>query len=239
MASTIDRALSTLGAVTPNTRRKAEMIWLACHLALGRAPGVLWGFDPNPANTEHHSRRAVDFMTTHHGWGNDRAVGDWIAQHCIDNAARYGVSHVIWRQRIYPAWGSLQAAHGGGWRLMEDRGSTTENHMDHPHVLFGRDTIAGTITPTATAAGTSTQEDDDMPRLTDKVRLANGETTYAEAIRLNDANQQRLIGDLVAVKETVDELLAREAEWAPVNFTAILRRLDELDAKIEKLGGAR
>lgn len=80
-------------------------------------------------------------------------------------------------------------------------------------------------------------EEDDMPKLTDKVTLANGETTYAEAIRLNDANQQRLIGDLVAIKRTVEDLLAREAQWAPANFAAILQRLDQIDAKLD--GGAR
>lgn len=235
-APTITKALSTLGAVTPETRRKAEAIWLACHLALGRAPGVLWGFDPNPANTEHHSGRAIDLMTTHHGWGNDTAMGDWLAQHLIDNARLYGVQHVIWRQRINPRAGSLLGWHVPGWRVMEDRGSTTENHMDHPHVLFGRDEMSGTLTP-AGAVGTIDQEEDDMPKLTDKVTLANGETTYAEAIRLNDANQQRLIGDLVAIKRTVEDLLAREAQWAPANFAAILQRLDQIDAKLD--GGAR
>lgn len=229
-APTITKALSTLGAVTPETRRKAEAIWLACHLALGRAPGVLWGIG---VSSEHATGRALDLMTTQHGRGSDVAMGDWIAQHVIDNAAAYGLGHIIWRQRI---WSTTPGGYGpaGRWNPMEDRGSTTENHMDHPHIYFTRDNyLPNALTPSAIP----TNPEDDMPKLTDKVTLANGETTYAESLRLNDANQQRLIADVVAIKKTVDDLLAREAQWAPVNFTAILRRLDEIDAKID--GGAK
>lgn len=156
---TIDKALSTIGAVTPATATKARLIWEACQRALGRAPGVLWGKDSNPANTEHYSGRALDFMVTHHGWGNDQAMGDWIAQHVIDNRDRYGLAHVIWRQRI---WSTTPGGYGPArrWNPMEDRGSTTENHMDHPHVLFARDSITNSLTPASTAATTL---EDDMP----------------------------------------------------------------------------
>ncbi len=60
----------------------------------------------------------------------DQAKGDAVAQYVIDNAARLGVETVIWRQRIAGPWT------GWAWRAMEDRGSATANHMDHPHVAF-------------------------------------------------------------------------------------------------------
>ncbi|MDT0275602.1 LysM peptidoglycan-binding domain-containing protein [Blastococcus goldschmidtiae] len=69
--------------------------------------------------------RAADFMVY-----TDRAKGDAVAQYVIDNAARLGVESVIWRQRIAGPWT------GWAWRAMEDRGSATANHMDHPHVAF-------------------------------------------------------------------------------------------------------
>ena len=69
--------------------------------------------------------RAADFMVY-----TDRTKGDAVAQYVIDNAARLGVESVIWRQRIAGPWT------GWAWRGMEDRGSTTANHMDHPHVAF-------------------------------------------------------------------------------------------------------
>ena len=68
--------------------------------------------------------RAADFMVY-----SDRAKGDAVAQYVIDNAARFRVEYVIWKQRIY-------LVSSGSWRAMEDRGSPTANHMDHPHVAF-------------------------------------------------------------------------------------------------------
>src|SRR3712207_1050123 len=68
--------------------------------------------------------RAADFMVY-----TDRAKGDALAQYVIDNAARFRVEYVIWRQRIY-------LVSSGSWRAMENRGSPTANHMDHPHVAF-------------------------------------------------------------------------------------------------------
>jgi hypothetical protein len=68
--------------------------------------------------------RAADFMVH-----DDRAKGDALTQYVIDNAARLRVEYVIWQQRIY-------MVSSGMWRAMEDRGSATANHMDHPHVAF-------------------------------------------------------------------------------------------------------
>ena len=157
--TTVDAALSYLSRVTPYTRTKARQIWEACHAALGRAPGVVWGYDSNPSNTEHHSGRAIDMMTTHHGWGNDREVGDWIAQHVINNRDRYGLAYVIWRQRI---WSTTPGGYGPAlrWNPMEDRGSTTENHMDHPHIFFSRDPISGELTTTPGSASGVTEEEE-------------------------------------------------------------------------------
>ncbi|MGY1711235.1 hypothetical protein ACI8AC_17175 [Geodermatophilus sp. SYSU D00758] len=67
---------------------------------------------------------AADFMVY-----SDSASGDAIAQYVLDNADRFNVEYVIWKQRIHMAGGS-------GWRAMEDRGSATANHMDHVHVSF-------------------------------------------------------------------------------------------------------
>ena len=69
--------------------------------------------------------RAADFMVY-----SDRAEGDAVAQYVIDNAARFRVDYVIWRQRVAGPWT------GWAWRAMGDRGSPTANHMDHPHVSF-------------------------------------------------------------------------------------------------------
>jgi hypothetical protein len=74
----------------------------------------------------HPAGRAVDFMTTP---GMCSALGDQIAAFLKANAAQLGVRNVIWCQKIW----SVQRD-GEGWRAMTDRGSATQNHLDHVHV---------------------------------------------------------------------------------------------------------
>lgn len=79
--------------------------------AIGRAGG----------NDEHSVGLALDFMTP------DPALGTALANYILANQRRLGVTYVIWQQR-YNA--------GGGWSMMENRGSATANHYDHVHVSF-------------------------------------------------------------------------------------------------------
>lgn len=89
------------------------------------APWYMWGYDGNASNTEHHSGRALDFMV------RDKADGDWIRNYLWTNRKRLRVQHVIWQQHI-----TSTVTQPGVVRRMADRGSVTENHMDHVHVLF-------------------------------------------------------------------------------------------------------
>lgn len=68
----------------------------------------------------HPAGRALDFMVSD-------SRGTALAAYCLANRGRLGVTYVIWRQRIND---------GTGWRDMADRGSATQNHMDHVHVSF-------------------------------------------------------------------------------------------------------
>ena len=71
---------------------------------------------------DHGSGRAIDIMISGDtGWQ--------IAEFVRANASTFGVSYVIYSQKIW----SVDRA-GEGWRYMEDRGSTTANHYDHVHV---------------------------------------------------------------------------------------------------------
>jgi hypothetical protein len=71
---------------------------------------------------DHGSGRAIDIMVS-------GATGWEIAEFVRANASSFGVSYVIYSQKIW----SIDRA-GEGWRYMEDRGSTTANHYDHVHV---------------------------------------------------------------------------------------------------------
>lgn len=74
------------------------------------------------AESDHPRALALDFMVY-----TDRALGDQVAAYVLANRARFGVTYVIWRQRIHE---------GAGWDPMEDRGGVTANHYDHVHVSF-------------------------------------------------------------------------------------------------------
>lgn len=70
---------------------------------------------------DHGTGHAVDVMITSSG------QGDAVAGYAIANAGRLNIKYVIWQQRIWmPSTGS--------WKLMADRGSPTQNHMDHVHI---------------------------------------------------------------------------------------------------------
>lgn len=91
----------------------------------------LWGYDPNIYNKEHYSGQALDFMVH-----QDRTAGDFIANYVIGHEERLSLVHVLWRQRIYRGPASLSQNKKGVWMPMEDRETSTKNHMDHPHVFF-------------------------------------------------------------------------------------------------------
>lgn len=57
-----------------------------------------------------------------------RELGDKFADFALGDTA-HRLDYVIWRQRI-------NTRDGRGWRMMEDRGSITQNHYDHVHVSF-------------------------------------------------------------------------------------------------------
>lgn len=85
-----------------------------------------WRADGGGYN-DHPSGHALDLMVY-----GDKAKGDRIAEYLKVNADAFGVSYLIWYQRIWNA----QYRSDEGWRGMEDRGSPTANHMDHVHVTL-------------------------------------------------------------------------------------------------------
>ncbi len=71
---------------------------------------------------DHGAGLALDIMSS-------GALGAAIADYVRAHASDFGVSEVIFAQRI---WSPLRGSEG--WRAMEDRGSSTANHYDHVHV---------------------------------------------------------------------------------------------------------
>ena len=99
--------------------------------------------------------RALDMMVRMDSQG--KALGDRIAKFVQDNYRRFGIDYVIWYQRIWNPEVSPM------WRPMADRGSPTQNHLDHPHVSFE------TTAPGPLDIGVGpTQEEDELFRPTDR-----------------------------------------------------------------------
>lgn len=69
---------------------------------------------------------AIDVMIPHYATAEGKALGDRIVAYVLDNADRFGVNHVIFRQTLY--------RHDGTKKRMSDRGGDTANHYDHVHI---------------------------------------------------------------------------------------------------------
>ncbi|WP_231969138.1 MULTISPECIES: glycoside hydrolase [unclassified Mycobacterium] len=74
----------------------------------------------------HPNGLAIDVMIPNHASPEGIELGNQIAGYALANAKRWGINHVIWRQKIYPGVG------GGSWTA--DLGSETLNHYDHVHI---------------------------------------------------------------------------------------------------------
>jgi hypothetical protein len=96
----------------------------------------------------HPNGLAIDVMIPDHDSPAGIELGNQIAGFALANAKRWGINHVIWRQKIYPGVGA------GSWTA--DYGSETLNHYDHVHIATdgggyptGRETYyIGSMTPT-------------------------------------------------------------------------------------------
>ena len=85
---------------------------------------------------EHSTGRALDVMTT--------TQGDAVKDFAVANASAIDLKWAIWRQRMwYP---------DGSSKPMPDRGSPTQNHMDHVHIFSGPGIVNGLRGPLAPKA---------------------------------------------------------------------------------------
>lgn len=86
---------------------------------------TIYGYREDPLPW-HPNGLAIDVMIPNHASPEGIELGNQIAGYALANAKRWGINHVIWRQKIYPGVG------GGSWTA--DLGSETLNHYDHVHI---------------------------------------------------------------------------------------------------------
>jgi hypothetical protein len=134
--------------VAPENGLQVKTIWAARAISLLFPQITTIGGYRQDALRWHPSGLAIDVMIPNHNSPEGIELGDQIAGYALANAKRWGVDHVIWRQKIYPGLGKPS------WTA--NLGNETANHYDHVHIATdgggyptGRETYSiGSMTPT-------------------------------------------------------------------------------------------
>ncbi len=74
----------------------------------------------------HPNGQAIDVMIPNPTSPHGKALGNAILRFALQHSHEFSLNHAIWQQTMYNPDGSSSR--------MEDRGSPTQNHMDHVHI---------------------------------------------------------------------------------------------------------
>jgi hypothetical protein len=137
--------------VAPENGLQVKTIWAARAISLLFPQITTIGGYRQDALKWHPNGLAIDVMIPNHNSPEGIELGDEIAGYALANAKRWGVDHVIWRQKIYPGIGKPS------WTA--NMGNETANHYDHVHIATngggyptGRETYSiGSMSPTPPA----------------------------------------------------------------------------------------
>ena len=134
--------------VAPENGLQVKTIWAARAISVLFPQITTIGGYRQDALKWHPSGLAIDVMIPNHDSPEGIELGNQIAGFALANAKRWGINHVIWRQKIYPGVGK------GSWTA--NYGNETANHYDHVHIATdgggyptGHETYyIGSMTPT-------------------------------------------------------------------------------------------
>jgi len=137
--------------VAPENGLQVKTIWAARAISLLFPQITTIGGFRQDALRWHPSGLAIDVMIPNHNSPEGIELGDQIAGYALANARRWGIDHIIWRQKIYPGIGKPS------WTA--NMGNETANHYDHVHIATngggyptGHETYSiGSMTPTPPA----------------------------------------------------------------------------------------
>jgi hypothetical protein len=112
--------------VAPENGLQVKTIWAARAISVLFPQITTIGGYRQDALRWHPNGLAIDVMIPNHDSPDGIELGNQIAGFALANAKRWGVNHVIWRQKIYPGVGR------GSWTA--NYGNETANHYDHVHI---------------------------------------------------------------------------------------------------------
>jgi hypothetical protein len=119
-ATAVAKINNSSGPVRPQAQAAADAVVSNVPGAAGMTIGGTRASATDPGG--HPSGLALDYMC-------DVALGDAIVAYHIAHWNELGVEYIIWQQRML-------SSPGGAWKMMENRGSPTANHMEHVHVNY-------------------------------------------------------------------------------------------------------
>jgi hypothetical protein len=115
--------------IASEDRLQVKTIWAARVISvLFPEIKTIYGYRQDPLPW-HPNGLAIDVMIPNPHTPEGIDLGNQIAGYALANAKRWGVNHVIWRQKIYPGVGAPS------WTA--DYGNETANHYDHVHIATG------------------------------------------------------------------------------------------------------
>ncbi|TFV48177.1 hypothetical protein [Blastococcus sp. TF02A-35] len=128
-AASASTAVDVIAKISNSAGPVSPRVQAAANAVVSNVPGAdritLGGTRPSAADPHGHpSGNALDYMVL-----SNSALGDAIVEYHRAHWDELGVEYIIWEQRM------LSSANGS-WKMMEDRGGATANHMDHPHVNY-------------------------------------------------------------------------------------------------------
>jgi len=193
MAASYKTVSAKLGNVQPATRSISEEIFNAAKAA-GHEIWYMWGMG---SSSEHATGRALDLMV------RNEAAGDWIRNYIWTNRKRLRLQHVIWEQHI-----TSTVTSPGVRRKMADRGSVTENHYDHVHVLFFAGSYQKPSTGSGSGSGSTTPTKKSVTEVAKEIVAGKGGwgNNPLRAQRLTEAGYEPS-----AVQLEVEKLMGKEA----------------------------
>jgi len=174
-------ARNSEGNLQPNTvhlLRLVEAIW-----PYYANDGVIGGYRQDPI-ADHPSGQALDIMMNNGGRdAASVAQGHQIAAFLTANATQLGIDYLVWRQSIWHP--------GQAWRLMEDRGDWTSNHMDHIHAKVYGDFQAtdDIVMPADLKVSLDQLPDGEALRVQHEIRVAAQQKVDAAQVRYDAAKQ--------------------------------------------------
>lgn len=112
---------SGLDQTNANVKKIVRHIW-----ATQPAIKTMYGWRRS-ATPDHPAGRAVDVMIP--SYKSNNALGWAIARYYSDHAREFGITYIIFDQKIWSVGRDSQ-----GWRSMASRGNDAANHKDHVHI---------------------------------------------------------------------------------------------------------